>query len=134
MVSFAIPSSDVLFCCIFDLVGGAFSIDWFPAVVGVVLFHGRGRFRRLRTKIFLIHNAGLVHDESHDAGIAVFSRVGHKCEAANELAVNHVIATRATFRRGSLFGENAIVKPIESLKGVSSATLGSTGHQRPCLD
>src|SRR5438552_17665725 len=66
-----------------------------PAVTGIVLAHRARAQRRARSKISLIDLAVLIHDERHDAGAAIFGRIGNDRKAADRPAVNDVIERAA---------------------------------------
>src|SRR5437764_2873332 len=82
---------------------GLLSLRWFrlalrhrrPAVTGIVLAHRARAPRRARSKISLLDLAVLIHDERHDAGAAIFGRIGNDRKAADRPAMNDVIERAA---------------------------------------
>jgi hypothetical protein len=66
---------------------------------------------RRSTEIFLVNNAVLIDDESHDARITISSRIGQKREAACQMAIDDVIPGPAR-RVLSLPAQNLEIVPI----------------------
>src|ERR1700740_3526765 len=73
-----------------------------PALIRIELSHRGGNLIGWRPQIFLKQWTVLIQKEGHDAGIAVFRRIGHDCKAASHVSINDV-ASRTTVRVRSLF-------------------------------
>ena len=79
----------------FDISARSLLVGGVPGVIRVEVGDRRCQVRCVGAEILLIHDAVLVHDERHHAGVAVFGRVGDERNAAPELAVHQVIAGAA---------------------------------------
>src|SRR5262249_47292514 len=79
-----------------------------PRIVRVVGRHVGSALGGARTEVLLVDGAVVVDDERHHAGVAVFRRPRDEAEAADHLALHHVVLHAA--RRGrSLPGEDLVV-------------------------
>jgi hypothetical protein len=68
---------------------GSWSLfDRRPGFVRIEFGHGLGDGRGLWTEVFLIDDAVMVDDESHDSGRSVLCRIGHHAEAAHHFTAD----------------------------------------------
>src|SRR6186713_2271034 len=59
-----------------------------PGIVGIIGVHGLNDFRRLSSKIFLIHSALLIDNEGHHAGLPILRGPGNQSESQNHVLVH----------------------------------------------
>src|SRR4029077_2085886 len=104
--------------------GGAlfFRIDYLPpGVIGVERGDTRGISGRAFAEILFVYVAIIVDDERHDAGVAIFGRVGDEPEATDHVAA-HDIVDRAAWRRRTLAGQDLETVTVERLAGAGAIT------------
>ena len=103
------------------------TLDAFPGLVGIEMSHLPRERAGHRAKIFLIHNAVLIHDERLHSRYPVLFREGNERESADHFPFDNVIRT-AAWRIGALRLENAeVITVIRDRFGACSKSGGSIG-------
>src|SRR6476620_1709631 len=87
-----------------------------PGVIGIEGGHLRGDAGRAFAKILFVDVAFVVDDERHDAGIAVFGRIGNGRKAADHVALDDVI-NGAARRSGALAQQDFVVIAVVRFAG-----------------
>src|SRR5271170_6885258 len=86
-----------------------------PGLIGVERLRAlRDGFGQL-AQILLINRAGMIDLEGHDAGVAVFGRIGDQREAADHLAVDDVVELAARSAR-PLFRQDTKIIAVVRLR------------------
>src|SRR5215467_12671846 len=81
---------------------------------GIQLGHCVGDFSGVLPQIFLISNSVLINDEGHDAGIAVYGRIGNKGKSPEHLPIREVIFC-AALRMPTLPVQDAEIVAVKRL-------------------
>src|SRR4029453_6700981 len=101
-----------------------------PARIRIERRDGAGGLSCLGPQILRIHDAVVIHDEGHDAGVAVLDREGDQREAAEHLALDEVVVSTACSARPLRCQQSVDVAAI-SLAG-GNAFLEVALAARPC--
>src|SRR6476620_976555 len=86
-------------------------VDLLPSRVRVERRDLLGKLRGVRPEVFLEYCAGVIHDEGHYAGVAVFGRISDQGKTSDHLAIHDIVGC-AAFRVRSLFGDDLIVVAV----------------------
>ena len=85
-------------------------IDLLPGLVGVERGHALGDPCRAIPEVLLEYSTGVTDHEGHHTGIAILRWMGDQREAADHLALDHIVE-RAAGRVRSLRLQDSIVAP-----------------------
>src|SRR5215475_10961845 len=103
------------------------TLDAFPRLVGIETNHLPRECAGHRAKIFLIHNAVVIHDERLHSRYPVLFREGNERESADHFPFDNVIRSAAR-RIGALRLENAeVITVIWDRFGAGGKSGGSVG-------